>query len=242
MAGGTTGLPVTTTPSGGFAYPTHSACSGRYAEAWEFATFWCVEQMLTGYHEGVGPGDVGLIDSTADFVTKGIQANKKFILWNTTQSVGGYVTAVTEHTLTATGVTWNLEDTYRIALLTGIERDTIEHYLDVAANDITAVVASVGGCDCTISNWGIAYLNKLNVIDAAAYYTCDCGGPRFTDSQRQNYLTWMGEQLTNISLGVIDVCQGATGANYPVIGWAEQSVTEFAAADIIVNDILRNSS
>jgi len=119
-------------------------------------------------------------------------------------------------------------------------RETIETYLEIAATDIYAALASVAACDCTFASWAQAYLQKLVLIDAAAYYNCPCANPRLTMEQKQALLTWMGTQLTNIATGVVDVCQGATGANWPAIGWAEQSVSEFAAAEIILNDILRN--
>lgn len=120
-------------------------------------------------------------------------------------------------------------------------RETIETYLEVAATDIYAALASVGACDCTLASWAQGYLQKLVLIDAAAYYNCPCANPRLNSDQKQVLLNWMGTQLTNIATGVIDVCQGATGSNYPAIGWAQQSVSEFAGAEIILNDILRNT-
>ena len=119
-------------------------------------------------------------------------------------------------------------------------RDTIETYLEIAATDIYAALASVGACDCTLASWAQGYLQKLVYIDAAAYYNCPCANPRLNSDQKANLLAWMGTQLTNISTGVIDVCQGATGANWPVIGWAEQGADAFSQRDIIVNDILKN--
>ena len=120
-------------------------------------------------------------------------------------------------------------------------RDTIQTYLDVAATDVYAALASVGACDCTLASWAQAYLQKLVLIDAASYYNCPCANPRLNNEQKANLLQWMGTQLTNISTGVIDVCDGATGAGWPAMGWAEQGVSEFARAEIIFNDILRNS-
>lgn len=120
-------------------------------------------------------------------------------------------------------------------------RDTIETYLEVAATDVYAALASVGACDCTLASWAQGYLQKLVLIDACAYYSCPCANPRISADQKQMLLNWMGVQLTNISTGVIDVCDGATGAGFPAMGWAEQSTTGYAAAMIIYNDILRNS-
>lgn len=215
-------------------------CTGRYAEAWQFASFWCIENLFTGAHEGAGPVDASLSDSQAQFVTKGVRPNVGMVLYNTTQSTNGVVTAATEHALTATGVTWALGDIYRIVPIDSIERGTIEHYLDIAASDIHVALAATGACDCTYASWAAGYLAKLNIIDAAAYYSCKCGQPRFDTNQRQIFLEWMSQQLTNLVDGTTDVCQGATGKDFPAMGWAEQSVTEFNAASIIWADILRN--
>ena len=120
-------------------------------------------------------------------------------------------------------------------------RETIEVYLEVAATDVYAALASVGACDCTLASWAQAYLQKLVLVDAALYYSCPCANPRVGNEQKQMLFGWMATQLQNIATGVIDVCDGATGAGFPAMGWASQSVSEYAAAEIIYNDILRNS-
>ena len=217
------------------------ACNGAFASAWEFASFWCVEQLLAGAHGGAGPADAALSDAQAQFLTKGAQPNVGMILYNLTAGTDGPITAVTETTLTATGVTWDNGDLYRIVLITGLQISTIDHWLSVAASDIHAALASVGACDCTLASWAGGYLKKLNIIDAASYYMCPCGHPHITNDMRQAYLNWMSTQLENISAGVIDVCAGATGSKFPAMGWASQSVSSFAAAEIIYNDIIKNS-
>ena len=121
------------------------------------------------------------------------------------------------------------------------QRDTIESFLDIAAYDIHAALAATGACDCNLASWAAGYLSKLNIIEAAAYYNCKCANPRIDNERKQMFLDWVGVQLEMLVSGKMDVCQGSTGSQFPVIGWAQQSVTEFAAADIIVNDILRNS-
>ena len=215
-------------------------CGSRFAEAWQFASFWCVEQLLSGAHDGAGPGDATLTDATQQFRTKGVEANKGFVLYNLTDDTSGAVTAVTETSLTATGVTWGNGDLYRITLINGIEIANIEHWLDVAASDVHAAMMATDACDCTLRTGARNYLSKLNIIDAAAYFSCKCANTYITDAQKSNLLRWMGEQLQMIATNVIELCQGATGANYPAMGWASQSVTDFAAADIIINDIMRN--
>ena len=121
------------------------------------------------------------------------------------------------------------------------ERDRIEDAMSIAATDVHAALASVGACDCTLASWAQGYLQKLVIIDTAAYYNCPCGNPRLNNTQKELFLNWMGTQLQNISTGVIDVCDGATGSAFPAIGIAQQSHTEFQSAQIIYNDILRNS-
>jgi len=216
-------------------------CTSRWAEAWQFAGFWCLDNLMTGAHDGAGPGDAALQDNDARFTTKGVQANTGMVLYNLTDNTHGAVTAVTETTITATGVTWDNGDLYRITLIDGIQIANIEHWLDVAASDIHAALASVGACDCSLASWATSYLEKLVIIDAASYYSCPCGNPHLSDARKDTLLQWMGTQLTNIATGVIDVCDGATGANFPAMGWAQQGQDAFSRAMIIYNDILRNS-
>lgn len=216
-------------------------CTGRFAESWQFAAFWCVASMIAGADDSGGAGNANLTDSQANFQTKGVLPNRGMILYNTTQNTSGPVTAVTETTITATGVTWDDADAYRIVLLTGIERSTIEHYLNVAASDIHAALAASGACDCTLASWAADYLAKLNIIEAAVFYQCPCGQPSFEASQRSDLLTWATNELSNLRTMKVDVCAGETGSDFPVTGWAEQGTTEFARVRIIVNDILRNS-
>jgi len=217
------------------------ACTGRYAAAWQFAGFWCLDNLISGAHDGAGPGDVALQDNDATFTTKGVQANVGMVLYNLTDGTSGPVTAVTETTITATGVTWDNGDLYRITLIDGMQIANIEHWLDVAASDIHAALASVGACDCDLATWATGYLEKLVIIDAAAYYSCPCGNPHLSDDRKNQLLQWMSQQLTNIATGVIDVCQGATGSNWPAMGWAQQGFDPFSRAMIVYNDILRNS-
>lgn len=217
------------------------ACTSRYAEAWEFIAFWCRSAVLKGADDSGGAGNAFLTDTGADFQTAGVQANQDMVLYNTTQGTSGPVTARTATTLTATGVTWDDGDAYRIVVADGVELSTVEHYLDIAAGDLHAALAQSGQCDCTFATWAPNFLAKLNIIDAAAYYNCDCGHPHLSDEMRQSYLEWASTQLEAIRTGTLDLCHGATGADWPAVGWAEQSWTTFTAAEILYNEILRNS-
>ena len=217
------------------------SCSGRYAEAWEFAAFWCVRPIATGVDNSGGGPNAFLTDTLMDFVDLGAKANQGMILYNTTAGTSGPITAVTDTTLTATGVVWSDGDAYRTVFITAAERATIEHYLNVAASDIHAALAVSGACDCTLASWAEDYLVKLNIIDAAAYYTCPCGQPSMTDERKGSLLDWMNLQLALLRRGELEVCDGATGADFPAIGWAEQSLTDANAAKIIYNRMLRES-
>jgi len=170
------------------------------------------------------------------------------ILYNLTQGTSGAVSAVTPTVLTAVGVTWDTGDLYRICLIDGIEISTIEHYLNVAAGDIIIALAASDQCNCNWASWALStgsnvgLLAKLNIIDAAAYYQCKCGQPQFSAGERDRYLKWMSSQLEQLRDGDLDICSGATGTNFPAMGWAQQGHSEFQMAQIIWNDILRNSS
>jgi len=113
------------------------------------------------------------------------------------------------------------------------EEATIEVYLDLTASDIHAAMAQSGMCDCTLASWAANYLNKLNVIEAAAFYQCVCANPRLTDEMRMKLIDWASVQLDNIRTMTVDLCAGATGSDFPAIGIAQMSVTDMAAARII---------
>jgi len=220
------------------------ACTDRYAEAWQFAAFFCVEALISNVDDSGGAANAFLTDSQVDFTLLGVQANVGMVLYNTTQGTSGQITAVTVHTVTAAGVTWDDGDAYRLVAIDAQQRSTIEHYLNLAATDIHAARAASGGCDCTLSAWAADYLSQLNVVMAAAFYSCTCGRPSISalsDETRTAYREWAQVQMDHIRTQHIELCDGATGADFPVVGWAEQGWNEFARTRIILNDILRNS-
>jgi hypothetical protein len=91
---------------------------------------------------------------------------------------------------------------------------------------------------------GYDFLGKLNIVEAGAFHQCSCGlpGQRLSDEERRLWLEWSNEQLTNLRQGNLDVCEGATGAEYPSWGWAAQSLTPWTSAEIIRNRLLRTST
>lgn len=121
------------------------------------------------------------------------------------------------------------------------EERMIDTFLDIAASDMHAAMAAVGACDCSLATWATAYLRKLNIIDAMIIHNCPCDRVHITDVMRQAFLEWVNGELKAIRDGAIELCAGHTAAAYPHITWAEQSVTVFNAAKIILNTERRNS-
>lgn len=212
------------------------------ASPWEYAAFWCKASIRYGVDNGGGvlPGNAFLTDSSADFQALGVEANVGMILYNLTRNTSGIITDVTQTTITATGVLWVNGDRYRVVTMTGDESSQIQLYLDITAPDVYAALASVDACDCTWTAWGTELVKKLNIIEAGVFHTCPCAQPKLSDEQRTAYMEFVNAQIQKLITGEIDIC-GGTGSNFPALDWAEVSGTDFAAANIITNDILRNS-
>lgn len=219
-------------------------CLERYAEAWQYASFFAVAPIQHGLDDSGGAGNAFLTSSQSDFVSAGIRANEGMVLYNLTQSTSGPVTAVTTTTLTATGVTWDNADEFRIVGINGSQIATIENYLEITAGNINAALGSVGACDCTFSTWGAQMLEKLNIIETGAYHFTVCGmpGQHLDTEDKRLLLEQVNLQLSFIRSGETDPCEGATGSNYPVATWAEQALTGPNAARIIAGRIARTSS
>lgn len=216
-------------------------CTGRFAEAWEFAAFWCIAGVLERVDDsGLPPAHPLLHDSQANFLQAGVRPNEGMMAWNLTQNTSGPITAVTANTIAAAGVAWDDGDNYRVSLLTSMEAATAELYLDIAASDIHAAMAASGACDCNLASWAFSFLAKLNIIEAAVMYNCPCGQPKFSDEAKRMWLDWASTQLEAIRDGRIELCAGATGSEFPAIGWAEQGVTEFAQVKILANEMQRD--
>ena len=215
------------------------SCSGRYAEAWQFANMYCIASLLTGTHGGAGPADVALIDTTVNFINAGADPGVGQRLYNVTQDTFGPITVATIDTLTATGVTWNALDVYRVVFLSTEERSTIEGYLDIAAGSIYGSLMAVNACDCTLGEGGAAFLAYINIVLARVFYDCPCS-PTLSDSDKALLSQIANDALTGIRNGEIDVCDGQTGTLWPTIGFAQHGWTEFSSAAIIYKDILKN--
>lgn len=122
----------------------------------------------------------------------------------------------------------------------GIDDDfhkTIERKLEQGAGPIHMARHSSGGCDCTLASAATDYLVVLNVVIARVTFNCPCPRSKLTPEERRIWLEWSEDQLRMIRTQEIELCYGETGADVPYVGYAQQSVTEFTAAEIIAKDI-----
>ncbi len=215
-------------------------CSGAYAEAFDFGVFWCLASLVVGTDDSGGAGLATMTDTTANFLPAATAGRVEVgnPIYNATKKTYGKVTNVAAQVLTTTTL-WDDGDIYQISSLGANQVATIERFLDIAASDIHAALAASGACDCALAGWANEYLKKLNVIDAAIYHNCPCGSAKLSDNERLAHLRWISEQLVSLRKGELEVCQGATGADFPAVGWAEQSLTDRNAAQITWHAFLR---
>jgi hypothetical protein len=193
-----------------------------------------------GADDSGGVGNLFLTCSSMDFVEAGVIAGVGMTLYNLTKNTSGVVTAVSDHTVTATGVTWDSGDLFRIVTISGAEQSSINIFLEMTSGVIAASLASVRACDCTWSNEGRTLLAQLNIISAGLFHSCPCGAPNLSDDVRNDLRQWLDSTLEMIRKTDLEVCDGETGSNYPAIGVIQQAATMFGAEQIINNDILRN--
>lgn len=121
----------------------------------------------------------------------------------------------------------------------------IEAFLDIAAADIHVAMAATGMCDCVLADWSEEFLKKLNIIDAEVIQHClaACGRASvMTAELRRMWLEWVNMNLDGIRTGRIELCAGATGEDFPSRGWAEQGITDWQTAEIVLHDMMRNST
>lgn len=215
------------------------ACSGALATGWQFVSFWCIDQIITGYDDSGGVGNAFVTDSLAEFITNGVLASVGMVLYNLTKNTNGEVTAISDTTLTATGVVWDDGDLYRIVPITRKDIARLNMMLELSAGSIHAARAASGGCDCTVSAWASDYLAQLNVVSAAIMFTCPCGD-NLTDERKASLMEWLDAQLMAIREGKLELCAGATGADFPAIAIAQYGNTDWNKARIVYNDIMKN--
>ncbi len=109
----------------------------------------------------------------------------------------------------------------------------------MAAANVHMAMLSVDACNCSLTAAATEWIKQLTVILQACLFPVGCG-PQLSDDEKRNYLDWANGQLDQIKSGQIELCDGETGSTFPVIGWAQRASTDFAAAEIIVKDIMRN--
>lgn len=119
--------------------------------------------------------------------------------------------------------------------------DDVNRYIKKGAARINMALNATAQCGCTHDGYATEFLQELNLIATLLLIQCPDCSRRLTQEMREFYYTWLNEQLELIRTGQIDVCSGATTQDYPALAWAEQSVTDFNAARIVVHDIMRNS-
>jgi hypothetical protein len=210
-------------------------CSGRYATADQFVSFWCISGVLAGGHNGAG----GLVlnDPSATFIEDGVEVG--MLLYNTTTGLTGLVTAVSDTTITTAALVWANGNGYKISLITAAERAQIENWLDLVAADIHVALAASGACNCTFDTWVDAYLQKINTIEAGAFYHCPCLSSPLPEDTRQSYIDWATSQLDMIRTGKLDPCAGGTGSEFPAYGSIQQSLTDWSADQIVKDTAAR---
>lgn len=120
-------------------------------------------------------------------------------------------------------------------------KQKIEDFIGKGAARIHASMAASGQCDCTLASWASAFLEELNTVAAALQVRGPDCRAYFSNEERDFWNGWLSDQLTLIREGNLDLC-GGTGPDYPFIGHAAQSLTEFNEAKIIANDLKRNST
>lgn len=122
---------------------------------------------------------------------------------------------------------------------TDAEAASIQTFLNLSAVDIDSALAGIGALDCTKEAWATTYLAKLNVIESAVVHQCPCGRTKISDDMRQAWLQWLDRQFELIRLQKIELCAGATTADFAAIGVAEYSFTDYNKALLIINRAMR---
>jgi len=118
--------------------------------------------------------------------------------------------------------------------------EDVDRYIEDGAALINAALAQRATCDCTFASWATTLLRQMNLIAAALAIICPGCGESFSKDQRQYWSEWMNDKLTLLRTGEIEVCDGATGPNFPAYGVAQQGLTSHVRAQIIANDVLAN--
>jgi len=212
------------------------SCSGSLATSFDFGVFWCLEELLAGVDDSAGGPAATVTENDRDFTTLGLAPGMP--VYNATKGTYGKVTTIAAHTL-GTTTAWWASDVYNVLPMPPDQVATIERYLAIASGDIHAARAASGGCACTLASWAAEHLRKLCVVEAAVFHNCPCGNARLSDAMKQTYLRWVTDELANIRMGKIELCEGETGSEFPAVGWIEMGWSPWSQGQIVMNRIAR---
>ncbi len=133
-------------------------------------------------------------------------------------------------------------DFWCLELTDANEEALVNRYLQRAASTINMARQASGACDCTLSGAAVNYLRDLSIVMAVVYHACPCARPDISVDEKRMYWEQVSEELRQIRVGELELCDGETGADFPAIGWAEQGWTAFSTAEIIENQQLRTNT
>jgi len=206
---------------------------------------WCLGAFIAGLDNSLAGPNLFITDTSGvDFTASDPNFNTPVAvgmpLKNVTTGTYGYVVTVAP-TILGTTNAFNPGDLYRVRTISAQMVAEIEEFLLISASDLHAALAASGACDCAFSAWGAQYLTKLNCVDAAVWHNCPCSNPQLKEDEKARLMMWVTNTLSSIVSQELELCQGETGSSFPYVGWAEQSVTEFNAAQIILNSMQRSS-
>lgn len=117
---------------------------------------------------------------------------------------------------------------------------SIELHLNLAAGLINVARQATGGCNCTLSTGSVSYLNWLNSLIAAVILNCPCANVQLDAKTKMEYISWARSELRMIRTGEIELCEGETATDFPVVDWAEMNLTAPSQAQMIYNSFLRS--
>jgi len=118
--------------------------------------------------------------------------------------------------------------------------DRIERALDMSAGKIDGALVSVGACTCTLSVAGQRALANLNCLLAVVHYSCPCNSVDVTDDMRRLYAEEAQGMIDALLSGVLEVCEGETGSNFPSVAFPQVAWNDALAAEIYNNSLKKS--
>lgn len=219
------------------------ACTGRYAEAFDWMILACVgdTDLIVSTDTGAAASRLYVEDALATFVDgfDHDDIERGMPIRNGTTGVTGSITAITSPTRLETSIPFSLGDRYEIIIVDPRLIPRYEMYLDMAAGYIHNARAAAGACDCALSSAAVAYLRTLNVQIGLVYHNCPCGNAHISDNRLSAMMRQVHMELEAIRTGQYEVCAGETGKDFAVLEIANVGWTPWGRAQIINNRIQR---